>query len=179
MVETQKAWYVIFVGDPRRISYLDSAFKALHSEYLIWIPERPQLERNKRKNKIIEEPRPLYPGYAFVQFNFQHNTAINDLLKFHCGGRLLKRPGEKKPYILTSEEMETMKQLEQSKEDTRSLASSYKIKVGDAVDIVGGPFQGFKGDILSLKRDKVVVNLHIFERTVATDIDPASCVVIS
>jgi len=179
MVETQKAWYVIFVGDPRRVTYVDSAFKALHSEYMLWIPERSQLERNKRKNKIMEEARPLYPGYVFVQFDYANNCAINDHLKFHCGGRLLKNPGAKLPYTLTEKEIVTVKKLEQSKEGTQSLASRYKIKVGDEVDIISGPFHGFKGEVLSLKRDKVVVNLRIFERTVSTDIDPASCVVVS
>lgn len=179
MVEVQKTWYVIFVGDPRRMTYVNSAFKALHSEYTVWIPERPQLERNKRKNKIMEEQKPLYPGYAFVQFDYANNQAIDNHLQFYCGGRLLKCPGVKSPYVLTEKEIAIMKTLEQSKDGTQSLASRYKIEVGDNVDIISGPFRGFKGEVLTLKRDKVVVDLSIFERTVSTDIDPASCVVVS
>ena len=176
MVDTQKAWYVVFVGDPRRITYLDNAFKTLHSEYIIWIPERVQLI--KRKNKLIEEKKPLYPGYAFVQFDYNNNIGINDQLKFHCGGHLLKRPGVKEPYVLTETEMIEMKKLEKSQDTSQSLATRYNIEVGDNVDIISGPFHGFKGDVLSLKKEKIVVNLRIFERTVSTDIDPSSCVVV-
>ena len=173
--ESQKAWYVVSVGDPRRMTYIDSAFKATHSEYTIWIPERASLERDKRKNKIVEEPRPLFPGYAFANFDYENNLGIDDHLRFHCGGRLLKKPGAKEPYILTPAEIDDIKTLEKSRDGLQSIASKYNLNIGDTIDISEGPFNGFRGKVMSLKKDKIIVSIDIFERTVATDIDPSCC----
>lgn len=177
MTQTNKSWYIVFVGDPRRISYLDNAFKTLHSEYTIWIPEYSVVAKNKRKNIVETKLKPLFPGYAFVYFNYENNRDIDDQLRFHCGGHFLKSVGTQHPYIMTSEEVATVKKHERSKEALKSIATQYDISQGDMVDIVQGLFQGLKGEVVSLKKEKIVVNINIFGRTVETDVDPSCCVV--
>ena len=166
------SWYVIYVGDPKRVRHLPDAIGSVTKDYTLWIPTRKLIQRTRGKN--VEVDRSLFPGYAFVKFEIDPKEA-EDIVKTFTGGYFLKNPGTSEPSAVSDIEIKYLKSQEMEHQSPKSLAESYNLVEGQTVEIKNGPFIGAKGVIQQIKRSKVVVEVRIFGRGVLAEVDPTSC----
>ena len=166
------SWYIIYVGDSKRIRHLPIAIKSITSEYSLWIPTKRVIQRTRGKD--IEVERFLFPGYVFVKLNIDPKIA-ESTVKTATGGYFLKNPGTSEPRMVSDTEIQYLRGQEMEHQSPKSLAESYNLVEGQTVEIKNGPFIGAKGIIKQIKRSKVVVEVNIFGRGVLAEVDPTSC----
>jgi len=115
-------------------------------------------EKIIKNTKIIS--RRLFPGYIFVDL-----ILTDEVVKFV---RDLDNIGfiSKNPVPITEIEMQRMKNI--IKEDPKS-----SIKNGDNFEVSGGPFDGFKGTVVSVNNEKNTVKslINIFGRDTVTELN--------
>jgi transcriptional antiterminator NusG len=175
MNDTNKKWYVAFVGDQKRISALPAAIKSVVLDSAVWIPEKKVYLKIRGKNR--ELLRPLFPGYVFINVDIEAGQ-VEEAIQTSCGGHLLKHPGCSYPASLSDSEMKHIRKVADDKSSPQSIADRYELEIGQKVEITTGPFLGIVGKIQYMKKDKVVVEVSVFGRDVLAEVDPASCFVI-
>ncbi|MBQ9361162.1 MAG: antiterminator LoaP [Lachnospiraceae bacterium] len=99
--------------------------------------------------------KPLFPGYIFIVTAEPKDFNIRLRKKFHTV-RLLDVDGEVTP--ITDEEQEYLMQLGGEK---HIVNFSKGIKNGDKVEILSGPFKGYKGEIVDIDRHHRIGKLVI------------------
>jgi transcription antitermination factor NusG len=129
-----------------------------------FLPVYRSVRRWKDRRKELELP--LFPGYIFV------HIALRDRLQ------VLQSPGvvqfvsfHGKPAPLESVEIETLR----NGLSRNALAQPHPyLKVGRCVRIHSGPMAGMEG-VLVRRKDKfrVVLSIHLIQRSVAVEVDEA------
>ena len=166
------SWYIIYVGDPKRVRHLPNAIKSVTSDYSLWMPTKRIIQRTRGKD--IEVERFLFPGYAFVRMRIDPKE-LEYNLRTTTGGYFLKNPGTSEPSMVPDTDIQYLRGKEMENQSPKSLAESYNLVEGQTVEIKNGPFIGAKGIIKKIKRSKVVVEVKIFGRGVDAEVDPTSC----
>ena len=141
----ERRWHVVYIK-PRKEKVVETLLKRAGIESFY------PIVKLKRNGTLKEEP--LFPHYMFANFSLSEYTLVN----FTRGVRKVVKFGNNIPY-LPEDFIERIKNLSgkvlplNSKEDS--------IKTGEIVEIKEGPFRGFIGEVLSVKRgsDRVVVLL--------------------
>ncbi len=123
----------------------------------------PLYEPIRRRNKNRSE-LPLFPGYVFV-----HIYARDRLNVLQVPGvvRLVSFNGVPAP--VDDAEIETLRNVL-----TRGLhAEPYPyVKVGEKVEILGGPLTGLSGKVLRKNnRFRVILSVDLLERSIAVEVD--------
>ena len=153
------AWFVVQVAPQSEIrvaSFLE------HKGYQPFAPT--YLSRKRWSDRIKTLEKPLFPGYVFVQI------ALRDKLQ------VLKVPGvvqlisfNGRPAALPDAEIEALRSGL-----ARSVATEPHpyLVVGKKVRVHHGPFAGVEG-ILIRRKDKfrVVLSIHLIQRSVAVEVD--------
>ena len=80
-------------------------------------------------------------------------------------GRFLKRPGEDMPAIISEEDMEHVKSLEENSEVEPIPQEITVVEVGNLVEVCVGPFMGIKGIVTAVKGHDVFVETLVFGRS--------------
>jgi transcriptional antiterminator NusG len=170
-----KKWYVVYVGDSKRVSYIPDAVRSVAGDSAVWIPTKQVFYRIK--GKLKEVSKPLFPGYVFISTDadiYVLEGAVNSA----CGGHFLRGPGAAEAAVIDDAEMTTIRGLVESNSKPQSIAERYDLELGQKVEITTGPFLGVQGTILEIKREKVKVEVSIFGRNTSAEVDPASCRVV-
>lgn len=126
--------------------------------------ERQYFAKNGKK---AHREKIIYPGYIFVET--ESMASLQEAIKIVPGstGILKSKSGE--PSLLKKEELEKLLILADMKEDEYD---PFNFVIGEEVTIIGGPFNGFKGaiDELNKEKRKVKVNVIIFGRSTPVDL---------
>lgn len=183
MSDTKK-WYVVYVTDERRISFLPSALKAAATDAAVWEPKETLIQRVQGKGaakgmvKEVLVEKPLFPKYVFVHIDLAEAGNIEHIVKTTCGGEFLRGAGSKQPVSLTEEEVARIQKIASSNIKPKSIVERYSLDVGQAVEIIQGPYRGTKCIIKELKRKTVIVEADVFNRFTLVEVSPADCIVI-
>ena len=116
------------------------------------------IRRIRHARKAYDAPRPLFPGYIFVELG--GNNRWRPILGTY-GVRSIVRNGEV-PALLPAEFVEGLKSREI---DGAIRKPESPFQPGQAVAISGGPFDGLVGQILELREnDRVLLLLDLLNR---------------
>lgn len=168
----EKRWYVVYVGDSRRVSALPEAVRSASRDSAVWIPTKQEFFRVK--DKLKEVTKPLFKGYVFVNTSLPA-ADLEEVIKAACGGYFLKGPGRRDAFIISDEEIKYIHTLVDENKYPKSIAEQYDLEIGQHVEITAGSLEGFKGFITGLKKEKVVVEVSFFGRNTSAEVDPAAC----
>lgn len=165
--EKPKNWYTIKVQNSRE----KSVSQKLKTEMLIefgeevnfLVPTRSHL--TVKDGKKVQTERILYPGYVFVETS--NVDKISHLVKITNGATNLLKDNKGVPTVLRKSEVERMFS---EKEVEQSVAKTSYFVVYEKVEIVNGPFATFKGIINQIDKDKVKVEVVIFDRSTVVDL---------
>jgi len=175
--DDSKDWHIVYVGDPRKIGIVQETLKTAYPDCKIWIPYKViyrKIQRKTKKNPSPYQKRPIFSGYLFVKFKC-NNGLLEDQLNEIQLSSILKMPGSREPYTLTEKEYSAIKVMEANQMTEQGILKAYDIKEGDVVKILHGPFLGYKGKVLEVKKGKVKVEVKIFGRSVPAEVDPNLC----
>lgn len=130
----------------------------------VFIPEVEEevIVRGKKVKKVSS----LYPGYMLVEMELNNNTAFVVKSALHVVGFL----GGNKPNPISEAEFQKIMEKVTAK-DTRVTKPNFS--EGEEVTIMDGPFKDFKGQVDSIKEEKlkVVVLVSVFGRPTPVELD--------
>ncbi len=128
----------------------------------IVVPEEEEIVERNGKKKVVM--RKKYPNYIFIKmiytkqiwFLVKNTRGIKDFCSGYDG----------KPIPMSDEEVKRT-QLE------KITIDDLKINVGDHINILSGPLQGFMGEVKEIKTDieKVKVTVMMFGRETTVELD--------
>ena len=169
MAENKKQWYVLraISGKENKVEeYINNSLvsSSLFSEYVshVLIPREKIV--TLKNGKRTEKERNLLPGYLLVECylcdeSFPLLRNIPNVLGFLSGGKTTVKP---KPVS----QAEVNKLVGLANESEVRAASAVTFLVGESVNVVDGPFSGFKGTVqeVSQEKHKLKVVVTIFDR---------------
>jgi transcription antitermination factor NusG len=130
-----------------------------HESIAHYLPLRRETKIYQRRKVTVEKP--LFPGYLFVRLDHDERQKV---LKTNNIVRTIE----------TSRQRELLHQLAQIRKALAvdpTLGSCEAIKAGRRVRILGGPFRGIEGCVVSIKgHDVVRLNIELIGQAVALDI---------
>lgn len=159
----EKHWYIIStqgIGS-RGALQIQSLLDRLGYKGLIWTPTiKVPVTRH---NKIQNNNKSLFPSYVFINTIIDDSKLEQALIEAKLG-HFLKLPGAIMPTPVSLEDIEHIKQLEESNvepvpEDIIAL------DVGNLVEVCVGPFIGIKGIVSKISGHMVSVETLVFGRS--------------
>ena len=159
-------WYVIHTFSGYEQMVQDNLHKCIKKNNLedyiieVRIPTEEVIEEKNGKKKVVE--RKMFPCYVLLKMRYRDNlwhTIVNTR-----GVTGFVGP-QGRPIPLTDDEIIKMK-LEKIKIDI-------KVSAGDKVKVIGGPLDGFVGDVVAVDEveQKCRVNVEMFGRPTSVDLD--------
>lgn len=160
---SEKAWYIIStqgIGS-RGILQIQSLLDRLEYEGLTWTPmvKTPILQRGKEQNL----DRSLFPSYVFINTVIEDSKLEQALIEAKIG-RFLKLPGETLPTKISTEDIDHIKQLEESNAEPVP-EEIIAIDIGNLVEVCVGPMMGIKGIVSRISGHTVSVETLMFGRS--------------
>ena len=136
----------------------------------VLIPEETVIEKKinaKGEEETITKIKKIYPGYVFVELIITDESWHVIRNTPQVTGFLGSSGGRTKPVPMPAEEMnQILLQIGVIEKPT------FKYEIGEIVEIINGPFTGFKGEVLSFDNQKetVLVNIEVFGRGTPTEL---------
>ena len=163
-------WYTVKVQSNREKSIserIKSEMTRIENEATVIVPmEKVYFAKNGKK---AYREKIMYPGYIFVETNSL--GSLQEALKFVPGtSGVLKSKTTGEPTILRKSEIDKI--LEDFNKAIVEDIDLYNFVVGEEVQVVGGPFDKFKGTIDEINKEKakVKVCVMIFGRPTPVDL---------
>lgn len=165
--ENEGKWYVIHTYSGYENKVLDSIQKMVINaglqDYIfdVKIPVEEVMEIKNERRKVVQHK--LFPSYVMIKMIMTKRTMY--LIRNTRGVTGFVGPGSKEPIPLSNEEVRRM-----GIEDVRVKLD---VAVGDAVDVVSGPLEGFQGTVEEVDgvHQKAKVLVSIFNRDTAVELD--------
>lgn len=125
----------------------------------------------KRNGKTTTKERKYFPGYVFVRMNLYkaENVLDENVWHFINGIRGVSKIGG----AMTDEEVAQWISIPGAEETVALPSARPQFNVGDQVEIVDGPFTGFKGVVLEidLERGFLRVEIQVFSRATPMELE--------
>ncbi len=133
-------------------------------DFIVYCPM--MMKRIRHARRTTDEPRPIFPGYIFVNYdNAKHRW--RPILSTY-GVRAVIQQGEE-PSLLDGQFIDLLKAREIDNV-VQNSKSTYKI--GQGVAIEAGPFDGLIGKIIELRaKDRIVILLDILNQKSKVEIN--------
>ncbi|MBQ3034324.1 MAG: transcription termination/antitermination protein NusG [Deferribacterales bacterium] len=162
----EKRWYVVhtYSGFEKHVKLLlEDKVKDNDCFGRVLIPTEDVVEL--RNGKKVVSKKKTFPGYILVEMSMNNDN-------WHIVKSLPKVTGfvgGKDPVSIPESDVEAMIAL--AKSEAPRIASKYII--GDIVEVIDGPFQGFAGTVeeVSPEKEKVRVVVSIFGRQTPIELD--------
>ncbi len=165
-------WFIIhtYTGYEKRVKKMleeEIRNRKLQDKFgRIFVPvEIVQRHRGKKK---IQVEKIKYPGYLFVEMEYDEDTVhllsnIPMIMPF--------LDNKEKPQPLKADEVERLEDLIETAENPPERVE-VPFKVGDSVAIMDGPFAGFDGIVeeINADKEKVKVSVIIFGRATPVEL---------
>jgi len=157
----------------RQINLDDPAVPIFEVQY----PLEKTVEKRNGKTRTVE--RKFFPGYVFVRMklyvnenedNLQGNRELNEnVWNFLQGIRGISRIGGE----MSDEEVALWISKPGAEEATPLPAARPQFNVGDQVEIVDGPFTGFKAVVMAIdvERGFLQVEIQVFQRPTPVELE--------
>jgi len=127
-------------------------------EVIVPIKEEKYIIKNKAGKEVekIKEEK-IYPSYVFVKAKM--NEQVWDILR-NTSGSANVMAASSCPLYIRDDEMDKIKaSCGLSKKD--NILEKFTGKIGDTVEIYVGPFQGYKGKVESIHKEKFKIILKL------------------
>jgi len=167
--ELQHLWYVL---------HTKSRFENVVNEGLInksvevFLP-KVQV-RSKRRDRKTMITVPLFPGYLFVKTDLSPHNHL-EIVKTTGAVRLI---GTKEgPVPVSRTAIESLKIMV---EGNSQVSTGYRLKNGDRVIVISGPFAGVSGIFVRYRgQDRVVVNIDALGQYASVEVDKEDVEILS
>lgn len=172
---SDKRWYVVKIQSGREDSIRDAVLRRMRieglEEYVSQIVVPVEKTTEMVKGKKVTRTRKLYPGYLFVEVEF--NDKILYLFRETPGvGDFVGAGPNKKPIPMADADVQ---KILQQKEEVVAKPQPAKIRFerGEHVKVKDGMFAGMEGDVKEILEAKglVQVMLKIFGREVPVELE--------
>lgn len=172
---SEKKWYVVKIQSGREDSIRDAVLRRMRieglEEYVSQIVVPVEKTTELVKGKKVTRTRKLYPGYLFVEVEF--NDKILYLFRETPGVGDFVGAGPKKPPVPMA--AADVAKILQQKEEVAAKPQAPKIRFerGEHVKVKDGMFAGMEGDVKEILEAKglVQVMLKIFGREVPVELE--------
>ncbi len=161
IIKLAPAWYVLHTKSRFENVVRDGLIKKSMESFL------PKIKvRSKRRDRKLMIRTPLFPGYVFVKTDL-HPTRHLEILKTAGAVRLIgTRRG---PVSVPGETIDSLKIMVTAESE---VATGSRLKKGDKVMVVAGPFSGVVGGFVRYRgKGRVVVNVEALGRWASVDVN--------
>ncbi len=150
MKTVDKKWFALYTrsrSEKKTCQYLlDAGFEA-------FLPLSTKMKQWSDRKKKVQEP--LIPSYVFVRTS---DIELNKTLEIQGVVGILKHL--RKPAIVKDHEIENLQILTDAQQEIKTI-TDYKLKKGDPIEVVLGPFTGLKAEYIRYQGDfRVMVNIE-------------------
>jgi transcriptional antiterminator RfaH len=160
-IKTPSRKWLVVSTLPHRETY--ACENLLRQDFNIYCPMLTK--RIKHARNVYDAPRPLFPGYIFVEYKPKLETWRPILGTY--GVKSVVRIGEQ-PSLLCGSFIDGLKARET---DGVIRKQTSPLEVGQDVAIQGGPFDGLVGKVIELRdKDRVLLLLHLLDQQTKTHV---------
>lgn len=172
-MEDKGKWYIVNIvsgKDFKAKELLEFELKQLkldkHVNEIVIPIEKYKVMKNR---KTVVKERNMLNGYMLINIKYMHPEIINTVnnTNYIIGFLGLARKSRKNPSPISEREADRL--LMRHNVEPVEL----EFKVGDKVEILGGPFKTFKGEIIIIDQDKnkATVEVKIFGRATKVEMN--------
>lgn len=156
-------WYIIYTSGigSRGVTQVQSLLDRLGYDGMLFVPTRKTQELHYGKAQNTNKP--LFPSYVFIQTHIEDSKLEQALVEAKIG-RFLKYAGADLPAIITDEQMEHVRSLEESGVQS-APEELVAVEKGNLVEVCVGPFMGIKGIVTKVQGHDVFVETLVFGRS--------------
>ncbi|MBT8364535.1 MAG: UpxY family transcription antiterminator [Deltaproteobacteria bacterium] len=157
----EQLWYVLHTKSRHEKVVNEGLLKKSIEVYLPLVTVR-----SKRRDRKLMIRVPLFPGYLFVKTDLHPHTHL-EVVKTAGAVRLL---GNKKGPLAVADE--TIASLQIMVESNHPVTTGHRLKTGDSVMVVHGPFAGVVGTFVRYGgKGRVIVNIEALGQYAAVEVD--------
>jgi transcription antitermination factor NusG len=162
----EKKWYAVYTRPRWEKKVAELLGKAEIENYC---PLNKVERQWSDRKKIVEEP--LFTSYVFVRVNAKQQTALREVdgvlnLVYWLG----------KPAAIREDEIDLIKRFLNTHKNVR--LEKTQLSVNDKVKIISGPLMEMQGEVVSVKRNTVKVNLPSLGYFLTAELEMEDVVVI-
>lgn len=159
-------WYVLYTS-PRAEKQVKVRLEQLDSVGEVFLPIHLCPKQWSDRVKIIEKP--LFNSYIFVRC---HHTIVQNLLSVYGVSRIIFY--DKKPAIVSNQEILKVKKFLELAANHELIVEEpieEKADIGDNVSILEGILGTVSGEVLSIRKDKAVLNMGLFNAKITVKLN--------
>lgn len=179
-----KQWHIIYMYSPKNLGIIKSCFNRLGLEVTTFMPVQQVVSKNTGNTVEDYLPRGWRPGmqknsreifhhYVFVFFDY-NGDAIDQQLTETKAGYLLKLPGCDLPAEVSDDDIERFRDMEGQKVEETEDEARPKYTVGTLVEVTNGAFLHSQGRIISVKKQKVTIEISVLGRACPVEVNAAN-----
>lgn len=166
-MENEINWYVIhtYSGYENKVqANLEKKIKALGLEDKIVRVLVPMEEKTEFKgNKATTSMKKIFPGYVLIEMEVTDQTWY--VVRNTPGVTGFVGSGNK-PIPLSDEELSNLLRVMGLEKEIR-----FNVERGDLIEIIDGPFSGIRTQVLDVVENTIKVNVNLFGRETAAELD--------
>ncbi len=160
------SWYTVLVKPGQENKVVDILTKLVENRSLneieqLLVPIEKVVSYKTGAARTISKK--IFPGYVFLRASL--TDTVYDLVRSTTGVLGFICSGDR-PISIPETEMQCI--IENIKESSQP---TLQIKNNSTVQIINGPFSGYKGKVLEINQDKVRISLDIFGRTTSIELN--------
>ena len=157
----ERLWYVLHTKSRFENVVTDGLLKKSMEAFL------PKVTvRSKRRDRRVMIRVPLFPGYVFLKTDLHPDTHLN-IVKTAGVVRLIG--SNQGPVHVPDETMESLKIMVSAE---NPITTGNRIKKGDNVLVINGPFTGIKGTFARYRgQGRVIVNIEALGQFAGVEVD--------
>ena len=147
-----------------RIQNLIDEQKFTETLFRVLVPMQQTVEL--KNNKRLEKNTKIFPGYVFVQMDFNDELAY-EIKQFHGVAKFIGIGSKPSPVV----EDEILKVLRKVGDKTKEIDVDFEI--GEIIKVIDGPFRGYSGTISEINaiKGKIKAKISIFGRETPVELD--------
>lgn len=147
-----------------RIQNLIDEQKFTETLYRVLVPIQQTVEL--KNNKRLEKNTKIFPGYVFVQMDFNDELAY-EIKQFHGVAKFIGIGNKPSPVV----EDEILKVLRKVGDKTKEIDVDFE--VDEIIKVIDGPFRGYSGTISEINaiKGKIKAKISIFGRETPVELD--------
>ena len=147
-----------------RIQNLIDELKFTETLFRVLVPMQQTVEL--KNNKRLEKNTKIFPGYVFVQMDFNDELAY-EIKQFHGVAKFIGIGSKPSPVV----EDEILKVLRKVGDKTKEIDVDFE--VDEIIKVIDGPFRGYSGTISEINaiKGKIKAKISIFGRETPVELD--------
>jgi len=171
-----RAWYVLRTKNAllaeqyiRNSIKTNEILKNTVDDVFVPLVEKVKIFKGKKITKTVE----LFPSFLFIHMEITKDNYnlikycpyVYRFMRYKSSSKEIKE-GKYKFKMVTDEEIQRLRE-----KITKKIEEIPTFQVGDIVEVLEGPFEKFRGNVVSVNSNKIDVVIKIFGRDVNSSFD--------